>query len=177
MCASPVTCCTDSAHAAEPGVALRNLARCMKAATTTLYAMNDKLDKLDAMQASLSDMQRSLVRPSIAAGGRDVNAALRAYVRASALCKAPCASNCFCSCVALRDNAAAVAQRITDEIKLLLYQVDVHPCAELKRAAACRLLGVTSGDAAREKDPEAYNALVKKVCSALALLACSGVLY
>ena len=102
-CTQQVTCCTDSAHAADPGVAVRNVARCMKAITTTLFGVADKLDKLEAMQASLADMQRSLARPTAAAGGRNVQAALHAYVRALALCQTPCASDCFCSHVALSD--------------------------------------------------------------------------
>ena len=58
----------------------------------------------------------------------------------------------------------------------MLYQVDVHPADEVRRAVACRLLNVTSGNAARDKDAELYDALVKKVCSALAHPACSGLL-
>ena len=79
-CTQQVTCCTDSAHAADPGVAKRNMAWCMEAVTTTLFGMSDKLDKLDAMQASLADMQRSLARPTAAAGSRNIQAALHAYV-------------------------------------------------------------------------------------------------
>ena len=77
------------------------------------------------------------------------------------MCKAPCASDCFCSrtspLVTWRHDAAAVAQNTAKEIMLLLYQVDVHPANEVRRAVACRMLGVTSGDAGRDKDAELYD--------------------
>ncbi len=103
-CTQQVTSSTDSANAAEPRTVIRNIARCNKLMATTLLHVSDQLDKLDAIQASLADMQRSLARPTAAAGGRNLAAVLQAYVRTLALCKAPCASDCFCSRVARSDT-------------------------------------------------------------------------
>ena len=101
MCTQQVTSGTNSAHAAEPRDVLRNITRCNKLMATMLLHVSEKLA---AIQAGLADMQRSLARPTAAAGGRNSAAVLQAYVRTLDLCKAPCASDCFCSCVARKDT-------------------------------------------------------------------------
>ena len=100
-CTQQVTSGTDSAHAAEPHDALRNIARCSKLMATTLLHVSDQLA---AIHAGLADVQRNQARPTAAAGGRNLAAVLQAYVRTLALCKAPCASDCFCSRVARSDT-------------------------------------------------------------------------